>query len=190
MDLILKVTGTVPLIMHNAQLSDPLNQFSKALKELTSKRIKTDDDLAEMAKREWLGGLYYDNELGPYIPGPNIQRSLLDAARMHKRGKSVERGVFVTTNENALMYAGSRSAGVLVEDENFRLRASVKVGQQRVMRCRPMFRDWSLTAEIYVDETQLDLADFRSIADNAGKFIGLGDWRPTYGRFVAQVEVA
>lgn len=188
MDIVLRIQGTTPLIMHNAQLSDPLNQFTRALKEMTSKRIKTEDDLKEMARREWAGGLYFNPEIGPYIPGQNVERSLLDAARMNKLGKTIERGVFVTTNENPLIYSGSRDIEKMIDDENFRLMSSVKVGQQRVMRCRPLFRDWAIKAELYVDETQLDLSSLRGIVERAGKFIGLGDWRPRYGRYIATVE--
>jgi len=189
-DVVIQISGTTPLIMHNAQLADPLNKFTVALRELTKKRIKTEDDLAEMARREWVGGLYYDREIGPYIPGQNIERSLLDAARMHKRGKSIERGVFVTSNENAILYDGPRDVESLLNDENYRLTVSVKVGQQRVMRCRPMFRSWALGATLYVDESQLELGDLKMIAENAGKFIGLGDWRPRYGRFTSEVTEA
>lgn len=188
MDIKLTIEGITPLIMHNAQLSDPLNKFTIALKEVTSKRIKTVDDLREMQRREWAGGLYFDPKIGPYIPGQNIERSLLDAARMNKLGKSIERGVFVTTNENAIQYPGSRDIADMIDDENFRLVSSVKVGQQRVMRCRPFFKTWALTAEMYVDETQLDLPSLKGIVEKAGRFIGLGDWRPRYGRFIASVK--
>lgn len=187
MDFTLRIEGTEPLLMHNAQLSDPLNPFTKALAEVTSKRSKTDDDHAEAARREWLGGLYYDPEVGPYMPGANIERALLDAARMNRLGKSIERGVFVTTNTNPLEYPGSRDPQVMVNDENFRHMASVKIGMKRVMRCRPVFRTWALTAEGYMDESQLDLAELRQIANNAGRLVGLGDWRPRFGRFTATV---
>lgn len=188
MDIRLIIKGMTPLLMHNAQLSDPLNKFTIALKEVTSKRIKTHDDIKEMARREWAGGLYFEPEIGPYIPGQNIERSLLDAARLNKLGKSIERGVFVTTNENPVVYSGSRNIEDLIDDENFRLMASVKIGQQRVMRCRPFFKDWSLEAVLYVDETQLDLPTLKRIVENAGKFVGLGDWRPRYGRYIAVAE--
>jgi len=36
----LKLTGISPLIVHNGQLADPLNRFSKLMKAVTGKRKK------------------------------------------------------------------------------------------------------------------------------------------------------
>lgn len=188
MEFIIELVGTETLLMHNAQLSDPLNPFTKRLAEVTSKRKKVEEDHVEIAKREWLGGLYYDLEAGPYIPGQNVERALLDSARMNRLGKSIERGVFITDNVIPLNYDGSRDMSVLVDDANFRHMASVKIGMSRTMRCRPMFREWSLTARGYLDEEQMELTELRQIAQRAGRLVGLGDWRPRFGRFTATVE--
>lgn len=191
MDFTISITGTQPLLMHNAQLSDPLNQYTRRLAEVTSKKTKTLEDHAEMARREWSGGLYYDPEIGPYIPGQNIERALLDSARMNRLGKSIERGVFITDYAGdmfPLNYAGSRDVTKMLEDANFRHMASVKIGMKRVMRCRPIFRDWSIQASGYFDESQLDLDELSAIAVNAGRLIGLGDWRPRFGRFTAVIH--
>jgi hypothetical protein len=190
MDFKITLTGTHTLLMHNAQLSDPLNPFTKRLAEITSKRKKTDDDHVEIARREWDGGLYYDADAGPFIPGQNVERALLDSARMNRLGKSIERGVFITTDVIPLDYPGPRDIRELRDDASFRHMASVKIGMSRTMRCRPMFREWSLSAEGYLDETQIELDELRQIAQRAGKLIGLGDWRPRFGRFEATVEAA
>ena len=184
----IQLTGTQPLIMHNARLSDPLDVMTKSLAEITGKRKKTEEDHYEMARREWLGGLYFDDELGPYVPGANLERMLLDAARMSRDGKTVERGLFIPGEKWPLQYAGPRTVAKMINNENYRFRASIKVGQQRVMRCRPMFRDWSLTAEGFFDEEQITPDKLPLFVERAGKYIGLGDWRPRYGRFTAVAE--
>lgn len=188
MEFKIKLVGTETLLMHNVQLADPLNPFTKRLAEVTGKRKKTEEDHVEIARREWAGGLYFDPEIGPYIPGQNVERALLDSARMNRLGKSIERGVFITTNQIPLIYPGPRNVEQLMNDASFRHSASVKVGMSRTMRCRPMFREWALETEGYLDEEQLDLAELRQIAVRAGKLIGLGDWRPRFGRFEATVE--
>ena len=71
-----------PLIMHNSQLANPLNEFTKAMKELTPKLKKTDQQHADIARLEWRGGLYWNETDGPYLPGLNVRRALLDAARL------------------------------------------------------------------------------------------------------------
>jgi len=52
------------LIMHNGQTADPLNPFSKAMKEISSKRKKTDTDYEAMANIEYRAGLYLNKKTG------------------------------------------------------------------------------------------------------------------------------
>lgn len=182
------LTGTAELLMHNARLSNPMDPAAKAMKAVTSKRIKTDGDHEELARLEHFGSLYLDPEIGPFIPGQNIERCLVDAGKVTKSGVKVTRGVFVSTNINPLAYVGPRDADGLWADENFRHIASVKVQQNRIMRCRPVFRQWRTAAEGTLDTAVLSLDELQSIADTAGAMIGIGDYRPRYGRFTAQVE--
>lgn len=188
MEIRITITGRTELLMHNARLSNPLDPFAKAIKAISSKRTKTDDDHEEMARLEHAGSLYYDPEIGPFIPGQNIERCLVDAGKVTKSGVKVTRGLFVSTNVNPIAYKGPRTPDALWVDENFRHLASVKVQQSRVMRCRPMFREWRTEAEGTLDTTVLSFEELQSIADTAGTMIGLGDYRPRYGRFEALVE--
>lgn len=182
--------GTKPLLMHNARLSNPLDEVAKAMKRITAKRIKTDEDHEELARLEHMGGLYFDPEIGPYMPGQNFERCLVDAARITKSGKKIERGVFVDTDVNPISYDGPRDIDGLWKDENFRHAASVKVGTSRVTRTRPQFRSWAVEAEGEYDPTVVSLVELGEIATTAGLMIGLGDWRPRFGRFEATVEKA
>ncbi len=190
MEFTITLTGTTALLMHNIRLADTLDPIAKKLKKISSKRTKTDDDHAELAQIEFLGGLYLDPDVGPYIPGENIQKCLVLAGRINKLGKNVERGVFIDTDVNPLAYNGPRDAEALWADENFRHRSAVRVGTARVMRSRPMFRQWKCQAHGLLDTNQLNLDDLRSITVNAGAMIGIGDWRPRFGRFTAEIEKA
>jgi hypothetical protein len=187
MEIRMTLTGTASLLMHNAQLSDPLNSYTKSLKEVSSKRTKTEDDHWEMARIEFLGGLYHDDELGPYIPGANLHRCLNEGAKLNKLGRHVERGVVVLSERLPLAYIGPRDMDGLWADENFRSRLSVGVTTSRVMRTRPMFRNWMLEADLMVDTQQLDFDQICGIAEKAGAMIGLGDYRPHHGRFTVEV---
>ncbi len=180
--------GTTDLLMHNARLANPLDPAAKAVKVVTSKRTKTDADHEELARLEHAGSLYCDEAVGPYIPGQNIERCLVDAAKVTKSGVKVTRGVFIYTDVNPLAYPGPRDPDGLWADLNFRHFASVKVGTNRIMRCRPVFRRWKVDAEGELDTSVLNLAELQSIAVTAGQMIGLGDYRPRYGRFEAVVE--
>lgn len=183
------LTGTAPLLMHNSRLSNPLDPATKALKKVTGKRNKTDDDHEQVARLEFAGGLYLDPDVGPFIPGENIARALVDGAKLTKMGVKVTRGVFISTDVNPLSYNGPRTDDGLWE-AGYRHMASVKVGTSRLMRCRPWFPEWRVQADGILDPSVLELDDLATIADNAGSLIGLGDWRPRFGRFTATVERA
>lgn len=188
MDFRITIEGTDALLMHWSRLANPLDPAAKAVKKLTGKRNKTDDDYAELAHVEWVGGMYHDPDVGPYVPGDNIWRSLYDAAKKQKKGPRIKEGVFVATAINPLAYTGPRDLDGLWADENFRHFASAKVGTSRVPRCRPRFRQWKTAADGVLDANVLDLAELQQIAETAGAMIGLGDWRPRFGRFIATVE--
>lgn len=190
MKFTITIAGTAPLLMHNSRLANPLDSAAKALKRVTGKRTKTDDDHEELARLEHAGSLYFDVDAGPYIPADNIWRCLYDAAKKSKRGPKVKEGVFIETDINPLAYRGPRDIDGLWKEESFRHLASAKVGMQRVMRCRPIFRDWRTDAAGVIDPNVIDLAELVQIAETAGHLIGLGDWRPRFGRFVAEVKKA
>lgn len=183
MNVRLTIVGTTMLLMHSARLSDPLNPITKQLKAVSSKRTKTEDDQEEMARIEYIGGLYFDEDLGPYIPGINVHRCLVEAGKLNKLGRHVERGVIVQDEMLPLGYRGPRDPDELYKDKNFVSRLSVGVTTSRVMRTRPQFRQWALEADLMVDTGQLDLHQISEIAEKAGKMIGLGDYRPRFGRF-------
>lgn len=180
--------GTSPLLMHNARLVDPLDSIVKAVKEISSKAKKTDADHEEMGRLEWMGGLYFEPDAGPFIPAPNLAKSVVEGARLSKSGKKIERGVLIETMIIPVQYEGPRDIEGLYEDKRFVHRAPVKVGMNRVMRTRPVFNHWTLTATGQFDDSVINLADLQSAARTAGAMIGLGDGRPTYGRYECKLE--
>lgn len=170
-----------PLIVHNGLLADREYEWSRKLAEVTGKRKKTDEDHAEVARLEWNGSLYYDDELGPYLPGDNVRRCLLDAARLSKEGKNIERGVLRVSRKNPLQYDGPRTREKMWADERFRHRAIVKVGMSKVVRTRPKFVGWSTEITVDYDSSIIDRRDLLRIAEAAGNYIGLCDGRPFFG---------
>lgn len=187
MHFTITLTGTADLLMHNARLADPLDPVAKAMKKISALRKKTEDDHLEMRRLEHLGSLYYDPKAGPYIPAENIERCLVDAAKRSRRGTDLKAGMVITTNVNPLAYPGPRTPDELWADENYRHLKSSKVTTNRVMRCRPLFRHWSVEADGVLDTGLLAKDDFIGIAETAGNLIGLGDWRPRFGRFTVEV---
>jgi hypothetical protein len=58
-----------------------------------------------------------------------------------------------------------------------------KAGTSRVIRTRPIFREWSAELVVKFLPSLLNEKDVRSFLVTAGEQIGLLDWRPRFGRF-------
>jgi len=182
----LKVNGESPLLMQADTLVDPLNPLTKAHKELTSKRKKTDDDHESIALSEMRSYLYCNDELGIYMPAANFEASLRDGAKLNRLGQHVKRGILVL-NDAKLVYEGPQDPDELVRTRKFQYAKTVVVQRARLMRYRPMFSKWSCEFVVSYDEEILNRDEVLSIAENAGKFCGLGTWRPRFGRFSVEI---
>lgn len=189
MHIDLTLTGLTPLAMHNTRLADPDDPFTRAIKELTDKRKKTDADYAEIARLEWHGGLYYTPELGVYLPTWNLVRCLERAATISRQGTTLVRALAVTAEAAPLQYDGPREPEALWALPAHRWRTNVGVGQRRVLRMRPLFPRWSVQLDAELLDDVLSADDLRRIADLAGQAEGLGDGRKLgRGRFTAQLR--
>ncbi len=183
------LVGTAPLLHHGNGLADPLSDEYKRMKRISAKRVKTDEDHIAMRRIEFESGLYHDLDAGPYLPGPNIAKALLNAAKIRRQGPKIERGLILVSPINALQYDGPRDVSGLWANPAFRFTVPAKLnGKQTVMRCRPMFSEWSCTATALINPSVLSVEELADIASDAGLMIGVGDGRPWHGRFEATVK--
>lgn len=179
-----RLTGIAGLLMHNAQLADPLNPFAKALAKISAKRQKTEEDYIKMADIEMEGGLWLIDER-PGLPVDTIRKCLIEGARVSKRGKDIESGVFPVEGA-PVEYEGEQDMDKFIHAPTHRHRASVKVGQSRVMRTRPHFPVWAATVELMYAPDILDEDVITQAWEDAGARKGIGDHRPVFGRFIAE----
>lgn len=175
--------GVCPLMMHNGQLADPLNGFSKAIKAISSKRKKTDADHEEIARLEWYGGLYL-LEGRPCIPFNAQRATLYNAAKTLRLGQKVKAGLFVYDHA-LLQYEGPSSVDELWADDRFRDRRNMDVGGSTVMRTRPKFETWSIDMVIHFNDELLNLSEVDQFVTIGGSIIGLLEDRPSHGRYRA-----
>lgn len=168
-----------PLVIHNIRLANPLDEYAKALKRLNAKRKKTEDDYLDISRTEWEGGLYFDDEAGPYLPTSYPSRVLLEAAKITRNGTDLKRAVLVSSMEDSnripVEYDGPRDVEGMWEDERYRDVRMVKVGMSKVLRTRPRFEDWSISFKVLLDERILETEVFEEIAHRAGRNIGIGE---------------
>ena len=185
----MRLEGRLPLLMHNARLADPLDEIAKKIAEVSGKKTKTEADHQELAHLQWLGGIYFSHEIGPFVPAPNLLRCLVEGGRFSKHGKQIERGLLLDEIMVPLGYEGPRDLVNLYTDKQFVHRGSVKISQARVIRTRPQFPRWWLEVAGAFDDALLNESHLRTAAEMAGSWVGLGDWRPTYGRFTSKIEM-
>jgi len=187
----IKVIGTSPLLMHNPQMVDPNFDLNRQIKALTAKRKKTDEDLADIERLEWYGGIYTEASKGGVIvvqPTSKLRKCLVESARISKAGKQVERGLSFLALNTPLIYDGPRDIDELWASGNFKSRLSVGMMGKRVMRVRPQFSSWAMSAPAELLTDVLSLEDLQAIASLAGMAVGIGDNRVNgYGRFTVEV---
>lgn len=181
----LKLTGEAPLIMQADTLADPLHPLKLKLEEQTKVKNKTAVHHREIARIEFEGGLYL-NEHGPYVPADMVQKCFVEAARLSKAGKQIERGVLVV-DDMPLQYTGPRTLDALSADPRYSYRKTVVIQRRRTVRVRPIFREWSLVASIGFDTAIISQRTLLEVAERAGQYIGIGNRRPnlggSFGRF-------
>jgi hypothetical protein len=181
------VEGITPMLLHNGQTADPLNEFSKELKKVSGKRNKTDEDHALMGDIEWRAGLYWDDKLGVFMPAENLQAMLLAAAKKTKQGaQSIH---ILVDDDMAIKFKNSTKFDKLEKDPDMRDRRICRVGTAKIARTRPKIpAGWSGTINLLIDVDGIDEDDVIKFAETAGKIIGMGDWRPEkrgrFGKFV------
>lgn len=179
-----QLTSVCPMLMHNGQTANPLNKWAKLMRQISSKRAKTDADHEELARIEFMAGLYM-NEQGPVLPANMIDAVLVNAAKKTKEGQLAKSGVFCQAHA-FLEYDGPRKAEELWADERFRHTALVRIQSSRVARTRPVFNEWSATVGLNIEDGVVNSTRVDEWMRIAGSQIGLGDWRPQHGRFQAK----
>ncbi len=155
------IKGTAPLLFH--KFDDSIGG-------------KPDPNLSE---RDIAKDYLYENEDGIYTPGEHIERSLQKAGTQFKfKGKKtymdfIKAGVFV--KPDCLIH---KNQDWIVD------RRAVVIQRSRIMRLRPKLIEWELDFDIEVIDPNIDLKKLNEILVYAGQYIGIGDYRPKFGRFL------
>jgi len=180
----IECTGTAPLLMHSDRLVDEFDPLVRKIKEVNAKKTnKTDEDKLYVRRLEWEAGMYWSEATGPYIPGANIKRSIQEVAKKSKNGKNVLKALHPWEGEIRLEYDGPRNPQDMWNDGRFVDTRSVTVQRNKILRTRPRFDHWSFETALLVDKSVLNIEDLHQWIATAGIMEGLGDYRPTFGRF-------
>lgn len=180
-----KMTGVCPLMLNNPQTVNPMNDYAKQLKALTSKRSRTDDDQNEIMHIRFLASPYLNKKMQYIIPANMIFKSFEDGAKENRLGKKFEQSVFVL-NDALLKFDEN---GCTPEElwENFADKyvdiRPVGIKKSMVVTARMIIPEWSLESELLFDESQLNKSEIWLAMTNAGLRHGIGTYRQCYGRY-------
>jgi hypothetical protein len=166
-----KIEGTSPLLM---------NRFlDKSIKDASKKDSGEKKHLPVEEKLYVVDGK-------PYVPSRYLLGALVDAAKQFKiAGKqkatySKYVGSTIRVEPEAILISPGKW-------EPFSISAVIPATKGRVMVTRPQFNKWSLDFEILCEDEDISVDTMEKITEQAGKFTGIGDWRPQkkgpYGRF-------
>ena len=165
------IVGEAP-ILFNRRVTDP--------DEPAGHKKSLDEKAAEAAER------VYRDEHGLYWPAWNLKRAILDGCRAAgiKNGKAS----MVPTLQAAIFPEREPRFGVNTFDAIHETlgRVPPRTGSQVTVR-RPMLdRGWVLTFGIQVVLDPVRHETIRTSLETAGLLVGIGSWRPDYGRFTVR----
>lgn len=179
--------GTTPLIMHSCQCVNPLHPIARELKKYTSKKKKTDEDLIKISDLEWESGAYWKDGLGLYIPAENVEATIINGAKVNKKGKDIEKYCNVTDLYIPFDYGENLTKDELISNYEYRDTRVMTVMRAKILRTRPRFDQWKIVFNIQYDESKIDIDTIVNAIEYAGQYVGLCDSRPKYGKFVATI---
>ena len=169
-----KVQGVAPILfnrMLEGELEPPPGKSGKG-------RVTREERIEEAQQR-----VYFD-EHGLYLPAWNFKQCLLEGCK--RAGLKVGRGslapyLAATIFPDQRLYFHKNEADFMHEWWGKR---PPKTGGACIIR-RPALREgWELTFGLNMMDERRTEGEVRRSLDEAGLLVGLGSWRPEYGRFI------
>jgi hypothetical protein len=171
-----------------------MHPLSKKLKEISKNRDKKDEHYQAMARIEFEGSLYYQDDIGIYMPSKCLAGSFKSAAKKFKQGKNTKAlTVDCAIGTPLIGYEGKTSEQLWNTlnkngEQTHVFAETVVVNRARIVRTRPIFQKWEIKFEVYLNTEILSFDWLKRIIETAGFECGLCELRPekasgTYGRF-------
>jgi hypothetical protein len=124
------------------------------------------------------------------IPGEYVRQAMIGAAKYRQDPRSPRKSAMDLYKAAVISLTPLASLGLKTWDYLDTRRAVVQ--RNGINRTRPAFKTgWRTQFEFQVNLPEyVSIHDFAETLGNAGRLIGIGDFRPTYGRFrVASCEI-
>jgi hypothetical protein len=156
------------------------------------KKSKTVADYEECMPLEFALALYYDEDIGPYVPIRNIVALLAESGGHYKIGKGIRGGhSFVGDGRVPVQYKGARDIdGMIAEGHAFTRPVTNNVSGRKtmVLKTHPRFDEWELDCDLGFDSQEVPREKLDLTLARVKRVGALGDFRPTFGRFDLEVS--
>jgi len=168
------IQGTADIIFHRWNCEE-VEAKSKAAKGSAGK--KTDN----------IESYVWRNEEGEVcLPGEYVRQSVITAAKFKQDPRSPRKSAMDLYKAGVISLTNLSSFGV--KDWDYLDRRRVTIQRNAITRIRPAMRaSWlgEFDFQIQLPEYIPPLS-FIEVLNNAGKLVGVGDFRPSFGRFVVK----
>jgi hypothetical protein len=180
--------------MARGEVANPFDPQGRQIKSISQKRKKTDEDYELLAHLQFVSSLYFDETIGPYMPVDNLWKCMENGAAKYKESAVVKSQVVIKglvgkeidAGAAKLIYPGPRDLKGLYEKGFAFLKMGKLPGSKvSVLTSRAKFNEWKV--ELIVEYTEIDPARILDYWKMAGRFVGLGTWRPRHGLFSVEV---
>ena len=166
-----EITGTADMLFHawNCEAVE-----EKAASAKNSKAKKTDN----------IESYVYRNDEGELcLPGTYLKGSIVHAAKFRQDPRSPRKSAMDLYKAGIIPLTINASLGVSEWDYEHKCR--VVIQRASINRVRPAMRKgWKATFDILVQTPEyINPQDLQDVLINAGRLVGIADFRPTYGRF-------
>ncbi len=169
----IEVTGACPILFHKWDC-EVVDAKSKARKGSTEK--KTDN----------LESFIYRNEEGFIsLPGEYLRMAMVYAAKFKQDPRSPRKSAFDLFKAGIISLTDLAPINGGVHTWDYLDQRRVVVQRSGITRMRPAFhKGWTAEFILCVNTPEyIDFQFFNEVLQTAGRLIGVGDFRPTYGRF-------
>jgi hypothetical protein len=166
LDVVIK--GTRPLLMHST---------AGMLKPKSNKVKSSEHDPIEEAK----DCLYLNDAKKICVPSMAVLSAMRKAATQLKKAGAGKKTL------KDFVFSGLQIESDMIElpDQKYEIDIRpVVIMRSRIMRARPLFKNWELSFKVnIIDEQTWDAGMVRQVLEEAGKYQGLLDFRPLFGTF-------
>lgn len=169
--VVVALEGSADFLFHRWN-AEAVDEKAKAAKNSVAKKT---DDIESYVYRDDAGRLC--------IPGEYLRQAIIHAAKFRQDPRSPRKSAMDLFKAGVVSLTALASLGKTKWDYEDKRR--VVIQRSGINRTRPAMKTgWKVEFQLMVMLPEyISRNDLQDVISNAGRLIGLGDFRPTYGRF-------